>query len=206
MTAEQRESIVALARNMYIKDGIKMVRMDDIAHGAGVSKRTLYETFGDKEELIYLSMTYHFELLAAQHDAAAKGAPNILVAIMRVMESALQSSEVSWKLISSLRRFYPAVAKRIESEKQDEKRQEFLDGLEAGVRDGLLNPRANLDLAITMLNFLSTSLVTGSEDLSLPAGVTPQMAFMEFMVNVLRGISTTKGIEIIDKYVENIKK
>ncbi len=206
MTKEQRDNVVALARNMYIKDGIKAVRMDDIARGAGVSKRTLYEVFGDKEELLYLAMTHHFELLAEQHEVVASKAPNILVAIMSIMEQVLESSEVNWKLMSTLRRFHPAVSRRIDSEKRDEKRQEFLLGLEMGVRDGLLNPRANLDLAITMLNFLSMSLVTDSEDLLLPEGVTPQTAFMEFMVNVMRGISTSKGIEVIDNYIDNIKK
>ncbi len=191
---------------MYIKDGIKMVRMDDIARSAGISKRTLYETFGDKEELIYQAMILHFGSLAEQHEAIARKAPNILVAIMSVMEHIIESSEVNWKLMSSLRRLHPAVSRRMEQDNSIEKRQDFLDGLEMGVRDGLLNARANLDLAITMLNFLSKSLVTGSEDLSLPEGATSQMAFMEFMVTVMRGISTAKGIEVIDNYIDNIKK
>ncbi len=206
MTQEQRDSVIALARNMYIKDGIKMVRMDDIARSAGISKRTLYETFGDKEELIYQAMILHFGSLAEQHEAIARKAPNILVAIMSVMEHIIESSEVNWKLMSSLRRLHPAVSRRMEQDNSIEKRQDFLDGLEMGVRDGLLNARANLDLAITMLNFLSKSLVTGSEDLSLPEGATSQMAFMEFMVTVMRGISTAKGIEVIDNYIDNIKK
>lgn len=41
---------------MFATQGIKSVRMDDIAQHLGVSKRTLYELFGDKEGLLYLAM------------------------------------------------------------------------------------------------------------------------------------------------------
>ena len=48
----QRETIIQLAAEMFVGQGIKAVRMDDIARHIGVSKRTNYEQFGDKEELI----------------------------------------------------------------------------------------------------------------------------------------------------------
>ena len=50
----QRDYIIDRATQMFVSQGIKSVRMDDIAQSLGVSKRTLYEMFGDKEELIYL--------------------------------------------------------------------------------------------------------------------------------------------------------
>ena len=44
----QRETIIQLAAEMFVGQGIKAVRMDDIARHIGVSKRTIYEQFGDK--------------------------------------------------------------------------------------------------------------------------------------------------------------
>lgn len=38
--------------------------------------------------------------------------------------------------------------------------------------------------------------------LNVPDGVTPQEAFLEVALNFMRGIATPKGIEIIDRYVE----
>ena len=49
----QKERIIAQAMRMFVSQGIKSVRMDDIAQQLGVSKRTLYELFGDKESLLY---------------------------------------------------------------------------------------------------------------------------------------------------------
>ena len=45
----QRELIVEQAAKMFVNQGVKAVRMDDIAHELSISKRTLYELFGDKE-------------------------------------------------------------------------------------------------------------------------------------------------------------
>ena len=41
--------------------GVKSVRMDDVASDLGMSKRTLYEMFGDKEELLSESILYMME-------------------------------------------------------------------------------------------------------------------------------------------------
>ena len=53
---DQKERIIEQAMHMFVSQGIKSVRMDDIAQQLGVSKRTLYELFGDKEGLLYLAM------------------------------------------------------------------------------------------------------------------------------------------------------
>lgn len=56
MTPPQKGRIIDQAMQMFVSQGIKSVRMDDIAQQLGVSKRTLYEMFGDKEGLLYLAM------------------------------------------------------------------------------------------------------------------------------------------------------
>ena len=56
MEPTQKDRIIEEAMRMFVQQGIKSVRMDDIARSLGVSKRTLYEQFGDKEELLALSI------------------------------------------------------------------------------------------------------------------------------------------------------
>ncbi|WP_303669866.1 TetR/AcrR family transcriptional regulator, partial [uncultured Alistipes sp.] len=48
MAPPRKERIIDQAMQMFVAQGIKAVRMDDIARQLGVSKRTLYEEFGDK--------------------------------------------------------------------------------------------------------------------------------------------------------------
>lgn len=65
----QKERIVEQAMRMFATQGIKAVRMDDIARQLGVSKRTLYELFGDKEGLLYLALNCYFEHTRRRREA-----------------------------------------------------------------------------------------------------------------------------------------
>ena len=65
----QQEKVKEHVSRMMMTLGVKSVRMDDVATSLGMSKRTLYEMFGDKEELLYQSVVYamvkrHKELFA----------------------------------------------------------------------------------------------------------------------------------------------
>lgn len=49
---ELRERIITAATEAFTSQGIKSITMDDIAAALGISKRTLYEVFSDKESLL----------------------------------------------------------------------------------------------------------------------------------------------------------
>ena len=53
---ELRERILATAMNEFYTKGIKAVKMDDIAKRLSISKRTLYEIYQNKEELLLEGM------------------------------------------------------------------------------------------------------------------------------------------------------
>jgi AcrR family transcriptional regulator len=52
MTAELKESILLKTENLFLKFGIKSVTMDDIARELGISKKTLYQFFENKTDLL----------------------------------------------------------------------------------------------------------------------------------------------------------
>lgn len=47
-----REDIIRTTRDLIIRDGIRAVRVDEIAQKLEISKRTLYELFSDKDTLV----------------------------------------------------------------------------------------------------------------------------------------------------------
>lgn len=53
---ELRNKIIDYAMAEFYKRGVKAVKMDEISRGLHVSKRTVYEIFGDKEELLLAGM------------------------------------------------------------------------------------------------------------------------------------------------------
>ena len=86
----QRETIIQLAAEMFVGQGIKAVRMDDIARHIGVSKRTIYEQFGDKEELLYQCLSYYVREQDRRHAELGAQAKNVLEAMLLVFGDVME--------------------------------------------------------------------------------------------------------------------
>lgn len=196
----QKERIIDQAMRMFVEQGIKSVRMDDIAQQLGVSKRTLYELFGDKEGLLYLAMQRYFALLEARQTELAAGARNMLEALFVVLTDVMNNSERMGRLVTNLQKFHPAVFERLSRESSERKRQGFVACLEQGIADGYFTRNFNIDLSIAVLYHAAASLIVRKE-LTPPRGMTEREAFMQVMTNFFRGISTTKGLALIDDYI-----
>ncbi len=195
----QKERIIAQAMRMFVSQGIKSVRMDDIAQQLGVSKRTLYEFFGDKESLLYLSMEYFFECKRLERREACVGARNVLEAMFRVLGCIMEDSEVIHRLLGNLRKFYPGVHERLLREGSAKSRCDLGNMLRQGIADGLFVETINVELAITVL-YYTASAITDRKDLLLPEGMSEREAFVQIVSNFFRGISTPEGARLVDDY------
>ncbi len=196
---DQRERIVHEAMQMFVSEGIKSVRMDDIARQLGVSKRTLYELFGDKESLLYLAMEHFFESKRLERERVCADAHNVLEAMFRVLNCVLNDSESVQRLQSSLRKFYPAVHERLQREGSMKSRRDLRQMLEQGIADGLFVATINIDLAISVL-YYTASAVTDRRDLMLPEGMSEREAYVQIVSTFFRGISTPEGLRLVDDY------
>lgn len=196
---DQKERIVREAMQMFVSEGIKSVRMDDIARQLGVSKRTLYELFGDKESLLYLAMEHYFESKRLERERVSAGASNVLEAMFRVLNCVMADSEAVQRLQGNLRKFYPAVHERLLREGLAKSRRDLRRMLEQGIADGLFVATIHIDLAISVL-YYTASAITDRKDLLLPEGMSEREAFVQIVSNFFRGISTPEGARLIDDY------
>ncbi len=195
----QKERIVEQAMQMFVRQGIKSVRMDDIAHSLGVSKRTLYELFGDKEELLTLSVVRYFESRRLRNSEVAAKAANVLEALFIVLNEILGNSVAADRLLGNLKKFYPAVYEKVMQEGRESNYHWFREMLEKGIAEGLFISDFNLDLSIAMLYYTATGMIAHSKEI-VPAGMTEREAFVQIVSNFFRGISTAQGLELMDAY------
>ena len=200
----QKDRILSEAAAMFIDEGIKSVRMDDIAMRLGVSKRTLYEMFSDKSDLLEQSLGQYFEQKRAEMEERTRGAANVFEELFLIL-GAMKSDERRGVLIGNLRKFYPDIHRRIEEEAHKFSDREFDRLLDRGIQQGLLVPDMNKSLAMITLTYTMTALFDQKHRLKKHDGVSMQMAFEYVIVNFFRGLATHKGIEIIDEMVKNYK-
>lgn len=195
----QKEHIIESAMQMFVRQGIKSVRMDDIAQELGVSKRTLYELFGDKEELLYLCLRRHMTIVNEAVVERASQAANLLEAVLTGFFGMTQYSETNSRIFGNLKKFYPDVHERLHRELGAIGTERFKRAIERCVEQGLLDNKTNIDLAITMLYYMAAGIIA-RKDVIMPEGVSVREAFFSVVILFFRGISTPEGMRIIDNF------
>ena len=196
-----REQIIKRASEMIVELGIKSLRVDDLAQDLAMSKRTLYEIFADKQELLYHSIKYLFnqeaEQVLASVDAKSGGVP----ALFEMFDLMAQRGNVRQRIMENLRKFYPELFERIMTENRDYGLALLRARLNQLIEEGLVSEKVNVDLSVTMFYYTSMGLMRRQGQLILPEGVTEADAFRYTIVNFFRGIATLKGVEQIDEYL-----
>ena len=208
-----KDCIVERTMRMFVSHGIRAVRMDDVAQQLGVSKRSLYELFGDKEGLLYLAMDRYFEKKRIERAAVVRyfddsrrrwaelsaGAGNVLEQLFMVLGDVMDRSEETGRLMDSLKRLYPAVHDKLMREGSVRNREELRAMLRQGIADGLFIGSIDIDLAISVLYYTASALVS-RRDLLLPEGISERKAFVQIVSTFFRGISTAEGLRLVDAY------
>ena len=201
MEETQHERIVAGATKLFLERGIKAVRMDDIASELGVSKRTIYQLFGDRESLLIECVRYinRHEVDGKTPECDNEGEHlNIIDIFIHLLETWENRMVYSLSFINDLRRFYPSVYKKIHAEITRYQYEGLKTALQSGIDDGFFFPNVNLDLMSSMFIMWVDTLFL-SPGLYEKANISLPDAFKYMLICFFRGISTEKGLRQIDE-------
>ena len=81
-----RELILKTALEQFTKFGIKEVKMDDIASALSISKRTIYEQFNDKEQLLLEALKLHNKIIHNEGKQIVRNASHTLEIILKLYD------------------------------------------------------------------------------------------------------------------------
>ena len=202
----QRETIIEQAAKMFAEQGIKSIRMDDIARSLGVSKRTLYEMVEDKEELLYLSIRYMQSRRMAKVEQKLRENTESLAQLFDSFAMMTENRELHRRISNNLRKFYPATFERLRKEAEAESGKILFSLIQHYIDCGLIVPTVDIRLSVTILYYTTTTIVTSADNMTLPDGVTVNDALAYTIINFFRGIATIKGVQQIDDYLESKRK
>ncbi len=196
-----RKQIIQEASEMFITQGIKSVRMDDIAAQLGMSKRTLYEMFGGKEELLSLCMDHYWEMMIRKRNERNARARNVMEAVFQSMANMLEQRDTTLSLMVSLRRFYPRIYTRVGEKLFHSGCDALRQLIERGVQEELLLPDLNVELTVITFIYSITGLMRDGRKHLSDSKISLPVAFGYVAVNFFRGNATEKGREVIDEYI-----
>lgn len=202
----QKEIIVEHAMKMFVAQGIKAVRMDDIAQELSVSKRTLYELFGDKEELLYQSMVLYSTMSKERRMQQIAQLDNPLEIMVMAIRDMIESAPTVGRMIRNMKRFYPRVVERLNGHDIGEVCN-LRGWIKNCVERGYMTTTSDCD-------FVANIIAKSVYGIMLPDSVETHnsvelvSAISYSLIIFIRGLCTIEGIEVFDrsfgKYFSNI--
>lgn len=191
-----KQRIIEEASELFGRSGVKSITMDDLARHLGISKRTIYENFKDKEELL-------IACIDAFHDESSEKvfleADNVAEAILSMLQkSAEQTAQWQFNMVNDIRKYYPQVYKNHLIRLHHNERRNFEVIVQRGIREEIFRSELNPEI-IAHFFCKMEEVVIARIDKNLDKFSLADI-FDNIVITILRGICTTKGIEIIDKY------
>lgn len=196
-----REHIIQEATKLFLQYGFKAIRMDDIATQLGISKRTIYEIFEDKETLIMECVLYYQQHIQNKKSNMMAKATNIIEEFVFMFQDWEEVVENNHKLMTSLRRFYPNVHQKIVDGHSEEGFKILHQKMQKGVEEGYLLKNVNYDLAVSIFTYSIFGIISNQKAI-LPSNVSEKDAFKYVVTYFFRGIATEKGRKLIDEYID----
>ena len=141
-----KEDIVKRALNDFMQYGFKTFTMDDLANKMGMSKKTLYEHFPSKQDLVDACLDYALEMSCTNVTTFIEGEGSVIENVYRNQKKVQEVFNInSDRPILELQKYYPKTYERMESEfaKTDAL---FIDKLlEKGWQEGLFRKDINVN-------------------------------------------------------------
>ena len=189
-----KERIPDVALQLFTERGINSVRMDDVAQTMGISKRTIYELYDKKEDLLFEVVVKYFKQRMDRMEQAVSHCSNVMEILLKVYHMKVSDFKETNPLFFTEMVRYPQV-KRFLDEQNDVMRDNSLLFIQRGVDEGYF--RADLNYQMAVLQFDAMGEYIMQKELYRQYSI--EEIFRNLVFVSLRGLCTDKGIKAIDE-------
>lgn len=190
-----KQQIIILARKMFFKKGVRSVTLDDLCNELGISKKTVYQYFSNKEELVdeVVSgyMKHHTGLIAE----FMSNSQNSIEGFFRTANHVYQIfNSISPATIHETKKYYPQIWKKLQSFKKASIEKVSIINLQNGISEGLYREDINSDMVMRF--YLTIVLNMNDEELFPESLHNPGKVYRDFINYHIRSIATEKGYQM----------
>ncbi|PSL29251.1 TetR family transcriptional regulator [Dyadobacter jiangsuensis] len=189
-----KERIIKSALNLFWRYGIRSVTMDDIARDLGISKRTIYQHYSDKEAILALVIQEEIRTQKCEMEKLEELAENpIEEAMYATVQMQETLADMNPTLLYDLKKYYPNAWELFQNYKHEFIIKNMRENLLKGIEMGLYRP----DIDVEVLSLLRVEQIV----LAFDPTVYPAKKFnimhvqTQFLGHFLRGILSEKGFE-----------
>jgi AraC-like DNA-binding protein len=199
---EVKEYIIEESDKLFCQYGFKSVTMDDIAKHLGMSKKTIYQHFSDKDELVNIlieSKLSDQDCDMKAHNANAKNAVHEIFLQMSNLNELLNS--MNPKLFYDLQKYHPKAWLIFKNFKEKKLGDSIATNLERGMSEGIYRSDLKKEI-LTEMRLEQVDLLFNQHDHYTKNKFTIAQVLIEITEHFLYGISNEKGLAYIKAYKE----
>lgn len=198
---ELREKIISSAGELFAKEGIRSVTMDDIAASFGISKRTLYELFSDKEALLIECIRREIQLEEIYMREQAARSLNVLEILLKRYQRSIERFHATNKKFFDDIKKYPRAYEQLRNG-NNRTTEDAVNFFKEGVRQGYFREDVNFPIVSHLLH--------AQMDILMESDICKTYPFLDvyesIMFTFLRGISTEKGVRELEHFITQYRK
>lgn len=153
-----KDKILKGSEDLFMRYGVRSISMDDIARHLSVSKKTLYQHFADKEDLVVAVSKAHLEVERRVYESLRDSSSNAIEHLAKISMCMRQEmEELNPALLFDIQKFHPK-AWTVWSNFKKGVIKEIVDNLSQGIKEGYIREEVNPEiLAIVRLELVQTA-------------------------------------------------
>jgi AcrR family transcriptional regulator len=200
------ERIKQKAGDLFMQYGLRSVSMDDIANGLGISKKTIYQYYADKDELVDAFITekinHNQSCCELDKSAADNAVHEIFLAIDMMMEI---MSSMNPALLFEMQKYHPVAFERFYKHKNDYIFTVIRENLTRGIKEGLFRQELKVDILARFR--VESMMLPFQPDFHTKTKFTLFEIEEELLLHYLFGVVSEKGYQLTLQYQqERIQK
>jgi AcrR family transcriptional regulator len=200
---DTKDKILKGAETLFMKYGVRSISMDDIARHLSVSKKTLYQHFADKEDIVTIVTMSHMERAKAEFDEVRSRVSNAIEELAQISICLKKNmEEINPSLLFDLQKYHP----RAWAAWQEYKVSCIYDSIQRNLKQGIEEGYYRPDMNPEIISIVRMALV----EIAFDDKTFPQHRFrltdvqMQIFDHFVYGIVTEKGRKLYQKYKENL--
>ncbi len=202
---ETGERIKQKAHDLVMQYGIRSVSMDDIAGALGISKKTIYQYFADKDELVEAVIKYKIDenqQCCIKDKSTAKDAVHEVFLAIEMMQEMFANMNPS--IIHDLEKFHLKAYAIFHEHKYNFLYKVLKENIERGIAEGMY--RTDIDADIIVKARLESMMMAFNQQVFPKAKYSLVEVETRLTEHFLFGLASQKGHKIILKYQQERQK
>jgi AcrR family transcriptional regulator len=195
----QKERILTDSLDLFLKAGIKSVTMDDIAKHLGMSKKTIYQFFKDKNELVTELVKRRIQEDEDQMCDIIKQSTNVIEAMLNMMKCSEELlSRINPIIIHDMQKYHSEAWKEFQNFKTGVLVRILEDLLAKGITEGYIRP--DIDVKILARMRMNQVEMGFNQELFPVAEFSPWKVQTQFLEHFNYGICTLEGYKLLNQH------